>query len=133
MEKLQKPKVLIIDDDEYIRDMIKIKLEASGFEVQEAENGEIGFEVAKKFKPNVILLDMVMPVLGGLETLARLNRDKEAKKAKIFLFTGQGLCRPDLNEMCRRFAIEEGAVDYLRKEINLDELVKILKTATNSK
>lgn len=129
----EKPKVLIIDDDEYIRDMIKIKLEASGFEVQEAKNGEVGIEVAKKFKPNVILLDMVMPVLGGLETLARLSRDKEAKKAKVFLFTGQGLCRPDLNEMCRRFAIEEGAVDYLRKEIDLDNLVKIIKDAITSK
>lgn len=126
MAEVKRPKVLIVDDEDYIREMVKVKLEASGFDVVEAEDGKIGVEIAKKEKPDIILLDMVMPNMDGMAALSVLTRSPETKNAKIFLFTGQGLCRPDLNEMCQKFAIDEGAVDYLRKETDLSRIVETM-------
>lgn len=126
----KKCSVLVVDDEEYIREIIRIKLEASGFEVKEAANGEACLKIAREFKPNVILLDIAMPGgIDGIETLSGLKKDEATRNIKVFLFTGQGLNRPDLVEMAKRFAVEDGAVDFIRKEIDLDELVKKLLSA----
>lgn len=125
----KKSSVLVVDDEEYIREIIKIKLEANGFEVKEAADGETCLKIAREFKPKVILLDIAMPGgIDGIETLSGLKKDEATRNIKVFLFTGQGLNRPDLIEMAKRFAVEDGAVDFIRKEIDLDELVKKLSS-----
>ncbi len=125
----KKPLVLIIDDEEDIRTMVKLKLQANGFDVREAGDGIEGFDLAKETKPNLILLDLVMPTLNGVETLSRLKTEDSTKDIKVFLFTGKGDPRPDINEASKQFAIQNGAVDFIRKETDLNEIVNILKKA----
>jgi len=125
----EKPLILITDDEPNIREIVKTKLEASGFEVRETGNGIEGFKLAKELKPEIMLLDVVMPEMDGIETLFKLKGDEDAKRIKVFLFTGKGDPRADIVELNRQFARESGAVDFIRKEIDLDELAaKLWKT-----
>jgi len=125
----KKPLILITDDEPNIREIVKTKLEASGFEVRETGNGIEGFKLAKELKPEIMLLDVVMPERDGIETLFKLKGDEDAKRIKVFLFTGKGDPRADIVELNRQFARESGAVDFIRKEIDLDELAaKLWKT-----
>ncbi len=118
--------VLIIDDEQDIREVIRLKLEASGFDVREAVNGKEGIEMAKTAKPDIILLDVVMPVMDGGEALLKLQTDPETRRIKIFMFTGKGDPRPQTISVDKKFAQESGAVDFLRKEIDLNNLVRKL-------
>lgn len=67
------PKVLLVEDDEVIREIYAMKFELEGFSVAAAENGQIGLKMVDEFQPEVILLDMMMPVMGGLEFMRELK------------------------------------------------------------
>ncbi len=125
----KKPLILIIDDEADLRDIIKMKLETKGFEVKAAESEIDGINLAREFKPDIILLDLVMPLMNGVEVLAKIKEDPQTKNIKVFLFTGKGDPRPDILEASKKLAIESGAIDFIRKEIDLDELVIRLKRA----
>lgn len=125
----KKPLVLIIDDDEGIRDMVRIKLEASGFSVEESENGEDGIKKAKKIKPNIILLDIIMPVMDGVDVLIELKKEAILENTKIFLFSSKIEGHPDILEEDEKFVKEMGAIELIKKEINLDDLVKKFREA----
>ena len=127
----EKPLILIIDDEPEIREIVKTKLEASGFETKEASQGAEGIKLAQEFKPDIILLDVVMPEMDGVEALLKLKSNQDTKDIKIFMFTGKGDPRPEIVEINRKFALESGAVDFIRKEIELSELAtKLQKTIT---
>ena len=66
-------KIAIIEDDQAISQMYRIKFEAEGYEVETAEDGKLGFELAEHMKPDIILLDLMMPVMNGAEMLVRLR------------------------------------------------------------
>ena len=123
----EKPLILIADDETDIRDVVKMKLEASGFEVVEAADGEEALKKAQELSPDIIILDVVMPKLDGVSALFKLKEDEKTKSIKVFLFTGKGDPRPDIVDVNKKFALESGAVDFIRKEIDLGELVAILK------
>lgn len=124
-----KPLILIIDDEKDIREIVRTKLESAGFEVADAESGRKGIALAKELKPDVILLDITMPEMDGGDVLYKLKGDEQTKNIKIFLFTGKGDARPEIVELNRKFARESGAVDFIRKEIDLNELVMKLRKA----
>jgi DNA-binding response OmpR family regulator len=84
-----KPKVLIIDDDPFIIEIYVLKFKDSGFEVDSAQDAKTGLQKIKDFKPDVILLDIVMPVTSGLEILLEIKKG-EAAKFKIILLTNLG-------------------------------------------
>jgi CheY-like chemotaxis protein len=129
-----KPLILIVDDEKDIRDIIRLKLEASGFEVKEAADGMSGLKLAQESKPDIILLDVVMPKMDGTAVLLELKKDERTRNIKVYLFTGKGDPQPAIVEINRRFAKESGAVDFIRKEIDLDELVvKLQKTISEIK
>ena len=125
----EKPLILIADDETDIRDVVKMKLEASGFEVVEAADGEEALKKAQELSPDIIILDVVMPKMDGVSALFKLKEDEKTKGIKVFLFTGKGDPRPDIVDVNKKFALESGAVDFIRKEIDLDELVQKLKSA----
>ena len=125
----EKPLILIADDETDIRDVVKMKLEASGFKVEGAANGEEAVQKAKELVPDLIILDVVMPKMDGVSALFKLKEDEKTKNIKVFLFTGKGDPRPDIVDVNKKFALESGAVDFIRKEVDLDELVQILKKA----
>ena len=127
----EKPLILIVDDEPEIIEVVRTKLGANGFEVKEATKGTEGINLAQELKPDIILLDVVMPEMDGVEVLFKLKSNKDTKNIKVFLFTGKGDPRPEILEINRKFALESGAVDFIRKEIELNELVvKLQKTIT---
>src|SRR5882672_1158567 len=83
-------KVAIIEDDEAISQMYRIKFEAEGYEVETAENGKLGLELCNEMRPTIILLDLMMPIMTGEEMLAKLRRTPWGKKIKVIILTNRG-------------------------------------------
>ncbi len=83
--------VLVIEDEDHIRRIIKYNLELEGFKVDTAENGKIGLEMLHSMKhPTVILLDWNMPEKDGLETLTAIRKDRKTKKIPVVMLTAKG-------------------------------------------
>jgi CheY-like chemotaxis protein len=80
------PKVLLVEDDDIIREIYAMKFELEGFPVAVAENGQVGLDLVDEFKPQVVLLDMMMPVMGGLDFMQALN-GRTAEMPKVIVFS----------------------------------------------
>lgn len=83
-------KIAIIEDDAAISQMYRFKFESEGNEVETAENGKRGFELVKKMKPDIILLDLLMPEMNGDEMLAKLRATPWGKDIKVLILTNMG-------------------------------------------
>jgi DNA-binding response OmpR family regulator len=83
-------KIAIIEDDAAISQMYRIKFEAENYEVETAENGKLGLELAEEMHPDVILLDLMMPIMTGEEMLARLRKTDWGKGIKVIVLTNRG-------------------------------------------
>ncbi|HMS50358.1 MAG TPA: response regulator [Candidatus Saccharibacteria bacterium] len=83
-------KVAIIEDDQAISQMYRIKFEAEGYDVDTAENGKLGLELADKMRPDIILLDLMMPEMTGGEMLAKLRASDWGKSMKVIILTNMG-------------------------------------------
>jgi DNA-binding response OmpR family regulator len=83
-------KVAIIEDDEAISQMYRIKFEAEGYTVETAENGKLGLELAQEMRPDIILLDLMMPIMTGEEMLAALRKTDWGKKIRVIILTNRG-------------------------------------------
>ena len=84
------PKIAIIEDDQAISQMYRFKFEAENFEVQTAENGKIGLELIESMKPDIILLDLMMPVMTGDVMLEKLRATALGKNMKVIILTNMG-------------------------------------------
>jgi DNA-binding response OmpR family regulator len=84
------PKIAIIEDDQAISQMYRFKFEAEGFEVQTAENGRLGLELVEKLRPDIILLDLMMPEMTGDDMLVRLRKTPFGKDLKVIVLTNMG-------------------------------------------
>jgi len=80
-------KVLIVDDDVTLRDMYAERLKAEGFEVDTAGNGAEGIEKAKSAKPDVILMDVMMPQVNGFNALEKIKQDADIKDIPVIMLT----------------------------------------------
>ena len=80
-------KIAIVEDDEPIRSMYKFKLEDSGYDVYTAVNGQEGLELARTIKPDLILLDLKMPIMNGDEMLKKLRETVRGALAKVIILT----------------------------------------------
>ena len=83
-------KIAIVEDDQAISQMYRIKFEAEGFVVETAENGKLGLELAEAMKPDVILLDLMMPEMNGDEMLEKLRKTTWGKSIKVVILTNMG-------------------------------------------
>lgn len=83
-------KIAIIEDDQVISQMYRMKFEADGFEVQLADNGERGVALVEAFKPDLILLDMKMPHMDGAEALAQIRGHDWGKEIPVIILTNLG-------------------------------------------
>ena len=111
-------KILLIEDDQFIVKMYKTKLELEGFEVVTAANGEEGLQKLAEAKPDLILLDLMMPKMDGFEFLRNMKRMKDDKlHTTTIVFTNLGQ-EPDVQE-----AKELGVSDYLIKADTTPQLV----------
>ena len=82
-----KPKVVVIEDDPAVQFMYRFKLEHEGFDVRTADNGKTGLEVIKDFKPAVILLDLLMPVMSGTDMLRKLRETSWGSDVRVIILT----------------------------------------------
>jgi len=83
-------KILLVEDEKYISDMYKMKFAMSGYETIIAEDGERGWALAMSEKPDLILLDIMLPKLDGYEVLAKLKASEETKNIKVYLLSNLG-------------------------------------------
>jgi two-component system, response regulator len=83
-------KIAIIEDDPVINQMYRMKFEANGFEVEIADNGERGVALVESFKPDLILLDLSMPNMGGEEALGIIRGEKWGEKIPVIILTNLG-------------------------------------------
>jgi CheY-like chemotaxis protein len=83
-------KIAIVEDDQAISQMYRFKFEAEGYTVETAENGKLGLELVEKMKPNIILLDLMMPEMNGDEMLAKLRQTDWGKNIKVVILTNMG-------------------------------------------
>lgn len=116
-----KNSVLIIDDESDIRKLIKHNLIRAGFEVFTAEDGPSGIKAARKHKPHLILLDVMMPGMSGLEVLFNLKWNKKTKHIPVFMLTAKN----SMGDIDHAFA--RRADDYLTKPFDGEKLGKTIK------
>jgi len=109
-------RILVIDDEEWLRDMVRMALTQRGYEVVEAANGEVGVEVARKQRPDLILCDVNMEKMDGYATLSSLRNDNLTSAIPFILMTGLA------DNAGMRHGMELGADDYLPKPFTLDGL-----------
>jgi len=83
-------KIAIIEDDAAISQMYRIKFESENFEVDTAENGKLGLELIEKMKPDIVLLDLMMPEMNGDEMLIALRKTPFGKDVKVIILTNMG-------------------------------------------
>lgn len=113
--------IFCVEDDEGIRNMVMYTLEASGFEVQGFENGKTFFSVLLMNRPDLILLDIMLPDMDGISILKRLKKDKATKDIPVIMATAKG------TEYDKVIGLDLGADDYLAKPFGMMEMVSRVK------
>ena len=119
--------VLIIEDEKLIIVSTQMVLEAAGFRVESATNGEDGIAKAKSLAPDLVLLDIMMPGIDGWETLTRLKRDAATANVPVIIFTAREHARG------HQKSAEMGAADYFRKPFEPDELIELVEKHVTQK
>lgn len=104
-------KILVVDDEQDILDLVRYNLEKEGYEVHTAINGQLGYELAKEIIPEVILLDIMMPEIDGVELCRRLRLDAELSDTVIAFLTARN---EDFTQIA---AFEAGGDDFITKPI----------------
>ena len=109
-------KILVAEDEKQIADMIAFKLTNGGHQVIRARDGEEAMKLVKQELPDLIMLDAMMPGLGGFEVLRRLKLDPALRAVPVIMVTAKGHERDVLS------GLSGGAVDYVVKPFSLKEL-----------
>jgi DNA-binding response OmpR family regulator len=109
-------KILVAEDEKQIAEMISFKLTNAGHQVIRAPDGEQAIALAARERPDLILLDVMMPGLNGLEVLRRLKNDRDLRSVPVIMVTAKGHERDVLN------GLRGGAADYVVKPFSLKEL-----------
>jgi CheY-like chemotaxis protein len=121
-KKNNQPKILLIDDEPALQSILKMKFEKEGYKFFGALTGEEGVKLAKEEKPDLILLDIIMPVKDGWWVFEQLKKMPETKKIKVVILSNSG--REEDLEKGKKM----GAVDYLIKtKFSLEEMMEKVK------
>ena len=121
-------KILVVDDDVAINELIKVNLELAGYKVIQANDGIKGFALAKQEAPSLVILDVMMPDVDGFTVAKRIRQNEETKDTPILMLTALS----QINDKVKGFNI--GVDDYLVKPFELEELwvrVRALLKRTN--
>ncbi len=105
--------ILICDDEPALRELIRASMD-DGFEFAEASDGIIAIELAREVTPDVVILDLMLPRLSGLEVLARLNEDERLKDVPVLVITAWNETREDV--------LAAGADDFVAKPFDPEDL-----------
>jgi len=116
-----KGKIFIIEDETSIIQLVQHNLEKEGFVVSSSTNGNDGLKELKKFEPNLLLLDWMLPDLSGIDVCKSLRRDKNYKNLPIIMLTAKG------EEEDKVKGLESGVDDYITKPFSFNELMARIK------
>ena len=114
-------KVLVIDDEAPIRLLCRVNLEAEKMQVLEAADGESGLEITRAEKPDVVLLDVMLPGMDGWQVAERLVEDEATNQIPLIFLTA----RAELRDRAR--GLELGGIDYITKPFNPLELAPVIE------
>ncbi len=115
-------KIILVEDEQILLKALSIQLLSAGFEVLTANNGEAGLELIKKEKPDVVLLDILMPKMTGFEVLEHLKKDGALKNIPVIVLSNQG------QESEKQKGLSLGAADYyVKSDTDLSELTEKVK------
>lgn len=114
-------KILVVDDEEHIVELLKFNLENSGYKVITANNGNDAITLAKENKPNLILLDLMIPGIDGLDVCKEIKKNNETNNIAIIMLTAKG------EEFDKILGLELGADDYMTKPFSIRELLARVK------
>jgi CheY-like chemotaxis protein len=123
----QLPLILIVDDDANFREIFSTKLQQSGFRIETAENGAESVKKAKLLNPDLVLMDIKMPVMDGAVALLKLRDDPATKNTKVVFLTSLGDPRTEMQDLNVKFSETFGAQGYLKKTDDLDLLTEKIK------
>ena len=111
-------KILIVEDNEMNRDMLSRRLERKGYEVVMAEDGQKGVDMSRSESPNLILMDLGLPIMDGWEATRTLKASEEMRKIPVIALTAHPMAQD------REKALGAGCDDYDTKPIELPRLIK---------
>ena len=114
-------KILVADDEEHIRRILQFQLEKYGFEVRTAENGEVALEMVHRERPDLLILDLMMPKVDGFEVCRKLRSNFQTAQIPIIMLTAKS----DLSDKIK--GLSDGANDYLIKPYSNEELILRVK------
>ncbi len=115
------PKILIVDDEQPIRELVRFNLEKEGFEVLQAADGNMALEIARKETPDIIVLDVMLPGQDGFAVCRSLQQDHTTRTIPIIMLSARG------EELDKVLGLEMGADDYITKPFSPRELIARVK------
>ena len=118
-------RILVVEDEEHIRQVVKLILMSEGYEIVEAVHGLMGYSKAVSEKPHLIIMDLNMPVMDGLEALNKLKRNPNTEKIPVIILTAR------IDAASERQCMEAGAIDYIKKPWGKQELEDRVAMALN--
>lgn len=118
------PLILITDDEPYFREIFSLKLESAGYRVITASSGADCLEKCVSSHPSLVLMDVQMPLMSGIETVMKLRDIPNMKHTKVIFLTNLGEPKLELQGADRLYARQIGADGYLRKTDDLESLVE---------
>lgn len=113
--------ILAVDDEQDLLDLIDYNLQKAGFEVLQAKDGKQGVELARKHHPDLVLLDVMMPKMDGLEAVEVLRGDEKLNQIPVIFLTARG------DEKTEVTGLDKGADDYITKPISFSTLISHIK------
>jgi CheY-like chemotaxis protein len=120
MAKVAGKKVLVVDDEKFVRELIKIKLGRCGLAVLEATNGLEAIEMARSLKPDIILMDVMMPKMNGFEACEKLTSHPDTARIPIVMLTARG------EQTNLEKGLSLGATDYMSKPFSPQKLAELV-------
>ncbi len=117
-------KILIVEDDKFLRELISQKLVREGYDIAEAIDGEKGIKAVREEKPDLILLDLILPGIDGFEVLTKIKEDPKIAQIPVIILSNLGQ-KDDIER-----GLKMGAVDYLIKaHFTPGEIIEKIKTS----
>ncbi|HZD71944.1 MAG TPA: response regulator [Actinomycetes bacterium] len=113
-------RILVVDDDQVIQQLLKVNLELEGYAIEVAEDGEEALEQFDEFRPNLVLLDIMMPKLDGWEVCRRLKQDADSARVPIVLLSARA------QEADVQRGIELGVAAYVTKPFDPIQLLDLV-------
>ena len=114
-------KIVVVDDEKEMAQLLKIELESEGYQVSMAHDGKAGFALIRGMKPNLVILDVMMPKMDGYEVLNAIRGDPTIKDIPVIMLSAKGL----ENEVKKGLRL--GATEYILRPFDPESLIKRIK------